>query len=116
MQRADHIIFLGESYESRLMVQIIAWMEENMSESLDVEFVATRFQISSATLQRIFKKYQQMSFLQYLNEIRMRRALDMLNEGKMVKQIMYEIGYKYRSSFITAFKKKYGFTPSHFIR
>jgi AraC-like DNA-binding protein len=44
-------------------------------------------------------------------------AMQMLTSGELlVKEVAFKIGYQNPSHFISAFKKKYGYTPKQFLK
>jgi AraC-like DNA-binding protein len=49
---------------------------------------------------------------QWLNEVRLNKALDLLLEGKSVKEVLDELSFKQRSHFSRAFRNFHGFTAS----
>jgi len=75
---------------------------------------ATAF-ISASSLQREFANCFGMSPKQYLIQLRMNRALELLTESKLsVKEISSACGFTDEKYFSRAFKKKYGYPPSQF--
>lgn len=116
MGGTNHIPKKEETFEERLIEQITRYLIENMRLSINVSKVASLFNISPSTLQRLFKKYLHHSFQHYLENLRISRARKLINEGWRIKEIMYEVGYKHRSTFNKAFLKKYHYPPSHFRR
>jgi len=71
--------------------------------------------ISVSSLQRAFAKYFGMSPKQYLIQLRMNRALELLTENELsVKEISFVCGFTDEKYFSRAFKKKYGYSPSLF--
>jgi AraC-like DNA-binding protein len=82
---------------------------------VDIETVCSNAFISVSSLQRAFAKYFGMSPKQYLIQLRMNRALELLTENKLsVKEISFACGFTNEKYFSRAFKKKYGYPPSQF--
>jgi len=82
---------------------------------LDIETVCDVAFISVSSLQRAFAKYFGMSPKQYLIQLRMNRALELLTENELsVKEISFACGFTDEKYFSRAFKKKYGYSPSLF--
>ncbi|MNY67242.1 Regulatory protein PchR [compost metagenome] len=48
---------------------------------------------------------------EYLLEIRMRKALALLDSGLQVAQVAWQVGYKYPNNFTVAFTRFYGKSP-----
>lgn len=72
--------------------------------------------MSKATLFRHFKNELGFSPIEYINQLRMRRAAELLKEGKNVTEACFELGYKSLAHFIDMFKSVHGATPSQFKR
>ncbi len=84
---------------------------------VDVEAVCEAAFISASSLQRAFAKHFGMSPKQYLIQLRMNRALELLTENELsVKEISFACGFTDEKYFSRAFKKKYGAPPSQFRR
>ena len=80
---------------------------------IDIETVCGVAFISVSSLQRGFAKYFGMSPKQYLIQLRMNRALELLTENKLsVKEISFVCGFTDEKYFSRAFKKRYGCSPS----
>lgn len=81
--------------------------------ALDVNAVCEVGFISASGLQRAFGKHFGVSPKQYLNKLRMNRALELLAENTLsVKEIAFACGFSDEKYFSRAFKKKYGYPPS----
>ena len=71
--------------------------------------------LSPSYLSRFFQKNLHVSFSQYLNELRLRHAAQMLTQTThSVTHIAYDCGFHNPSVFIEAFKQQYGQTPGRF--
>ena len=80
---------------------------------VDIETVCDGAFISVSSLQRAFAKYFGMPPKQYLIQLRMNRALELLTENELsVKEISFACGFTDEKYFSRAFKKKYGYPPS----
>ena len=83
---------------------------------IDIETVCAVAFISVSSLQRGFAKYFGMSPKQYLIQLRMNRALELLTENKLsVKEISFVCGFTDEKYFSRAFKKRYGCSPSQLM-
>lgn len=95
--------------------QVKKYISENIAKDLSASIVSQRFELSVSSLQHLFKKYQGQSYHQYVEEVRMSKALYLITrEGKRINEAMYATGYKNRSTFRAAFKKKFNLRPSLF--
>ena len=67
--------------------------------------------VSSATLNRWFRKYIHTSPREYLESVRLSNAVTMLQNGASVTDACMSSGFSDCSHFIVLFKKKFGVTP-----
>jgi AraC-like DNA-binding protein len=71
--------------------------------------------ITPAYFNRVFKKYKQISYTEFLNHYRMERACVMLREtSEPVNSIANAVGISNVTYFYTLFKKTYNRTPQQF--
>lgn len=102
-------------HRSRLM-QVAAYIEDNLSGELSVTLLAEKFGFSRPTLQRNFRRYFRESVYAYIYEKRMEKAEELLRQGGMtVAEIGLEVGYTSLSAFSAAFKKKYRHSPIRYF-
>lgn len=87
---------------------------ENLAGDLRITTVCKKFNLNKFTLQHIFKAQQKETYHEYVERIRVEKALHLLKEGKWVKEVMDITGYKNRGTFNRAFKNRYKFSPIFF--
>lgn len=76
------------------------------------EALSDIFCMSIRSLERIFKKYFFLSPSDYLREVRLHTAHDLLlKQSVSIHEVADKVGYEHVSNFCRDFKKKYGFTP-----
>jgi AraC-like DNA-binding protein len=91
------------------------YISENIASDLSASIVSKKFELSVSSLQHLFKKYEKRSYHHYLEETRMANAIMLITKkGKRINEAMYASGYNNRVTFNIAFKKRFGFPPSHF--
>ena len=106
----------GELHDWQSRVERVKdYVSANLSGGLSIEVVAEKFKLSTSTLGHIFKKHTGRSYHQYVQEMRMNKAFELITrEGQRIQEAMYATGYKYRSSFNKAFKKRFQHAPGYF--
>jgi two-component system response regulator YesN len=83
--------------------------------AFSINTAAAIFNITPAYFNRVFKKFKQTSYSEFLNEYRMERACAMLLEtNEPVNTIANSIGISNATYFYTLFKKIYNCTPQQF--
>lgn len=114
MKSSNDIDTSGNHEKSRI-ARIKKYLLNNLSTNLSARVVASQFEMSVSSLQHLFQKYQGQSYHEYLEEIRMTRAFDLITrEGMRVQQAMFATGYKYKSTFNKSFKRRFGHSPGYF--
>jgi AraC-like DNA-binding protein len=90
------------------------YVSENLAGDLHITTVSEKFSLNKFTLQHIFKEQQDETYREYVERMRMDKALLLLNEGKWVKEVMDATGFRNRGTFNLAFKKRYNLPPGFF--
>ncbi|WEG10962.1 AraC family transcriptional regulator [Pullulanibacillus sp. KACC 23026] len=91
------------------------YMDNHYSEGISVSDVAKYLGINRSYFTSSFTKEMQMSPLQYLTTIKMKKAYQMLlNPNYTVTEIALSVGYSDLYSFSRAFKNHYAISPSQF--
>lgn len=86
----------------------------NLSPS-EVKGLIAQMPYSYVHLTRLFKKYTNCTITQYVNNVKLEHAKDLLSTTKMTTlQIAQEIHFESLSYFIHLFKKHFGTTPSQY--
>ncbi len=87
------------------------------SEDLCLQSLSDYFNITASYICIIFKKQYQKTVNQYINEKRIEKSIDYLeNSNRKVKEISTMIGYPDSNYFIKVFKKITGVTPKEYRR
>jgi transcriptional regulator GlxA family with amidase domain len=77
-----------------------------------LKILAGLCQVSVRTLQRHFRKEYDLAVSEWLREIRLEQARQMLTTSDCVKTVCFELGYKQQSHFTRDFSRRYGIAPS----
>jgi len=92
-----------------------SYIEEHFRSPLTVEKVARQMGISRSTLHRYVRKWLEVSFNDYLRDVRLAEAKRLLRGGPYgVARIAQECGFSSSGYFIRVFKKATGQTPQHY--
>mgnify|MGYP001171406557 CR=1 FL=1 len=92
-------------------------LNRDYAESLTLQSVASAVHVTPVWLSKLFRKELNQTFLEYLTEIRIKKAKEMLCDVKYkIYQISYQVGYKDPVHFSKLFKKQVGCTPKEFRR
>jgi TolB-like protein/class 3 adenylate cyclase/Tfp pilus assembly protein PilF len=88
-------------------------IEANIAnEQFGVSELAGEIAMSRSNLLRKVKKMTNLSASQFINQVRLSKAMGMLNETSLtVSEISYEFGFSSPSYFIKCFRDQYGYPP-----
>lgn len=100
--------------DKRLYQLTCEYIEIHYYSKITLKEVANSIGTSVRRMTDVFRKFSGMSVIDYLTEQRMILAKKMLEDGARVKEVAYKVGYK-PTSFSTAFTKRFGISPSHYI-
>lgn len=92
-------------------------INEHYTEDISLEALSEKFGFNVNYFSGLFKKYTNMTFSEYLLNVRMRHAQELLKKNTFrIYEISEKIGYKDAKYFIRVFKKTFGMTPDEFRR
>ncbi|MEW9502890.1 bifunctional transcriptional activator/DNA repair enzyme AdaA [Jeotgalibacillus marinus] len=101
--------------EEEWIQQIVEWIMQNYHKQLTLEKLAQIGHGSPYHLQRTFKRLTGMSPLEYIQHVRMNKAIYyLLYTNKSITDIGIEIGIFNTSYFSTLFKKKTKLSPVNY--
>jgi two-component system, response regulator YesN len=110
-------LFRKKQITSREVKQAVDYIETNFSSDLSLQGVAEYVSLSPNYLSTLFKKEINASFTDYLTEIRIEKAKELLLDTYLkTYEIADSVGYNENAYFCKTFKKVTGKTPSEFRR
>ena len=90
-------------------------IEENYADNISLRSLGEKYSINSVYLGQLFKKEYGCAFKDHLNNVRIRKAAEMLlHTDKKVYEVAVDAGYKNQEYFINRFEEVYGLTPTRF--
>tara|TARA_B100000315_G_scaffold164469_1_gene153115 strand:+ start:1536 stop:2543 length:1008 start_codon:yes stop_codon:yes gene_type:complete len=119
---------LKRSYESLLLsrdqqsthhdeeiIKVQEWLQENYYRHIEIGAVADRFRMSVRSLNRRFKLATNTTPLQYLQDLRISHAKDLLKQSNLIiSEVADRVGYQDASYFTGLFKKLNAVTPNEY--
>jgi len=115
---ADADLNKNQKQEINLFQEVMAYVQENLHKPISISKLSERFEVSPRWLQRHFSDEMQMTFSDYLRDLRLAKAYDMLTNpasNLSIREVCLEVGYNSSQTFSANFKKQYGISPSHII-
>ena len=103
--------------QNNLIENVRTYISHNYQKSLTQEFVASLFYLNRSYLSTLFRQKTGMKFVDYLNDIRIEKAAELLkNSDRKMYQISKAVGYDNPKYFFRIFKKKMGCSPEQYRR
>lgn len=88
------------------------YIENNYTEKLTVDQLASTFALGRRSLERRFKKATANTVVEYIQRVKIEAAKkDLETSRKTINEIMYEVGYNDTKAFRMTFKKVTGLSP-----
>ncbi len=101
--------------EGDIIERVQLYMQRNYRKALTQDFVASLFYINRSYLSTLFKARTGEKFVDYLNDIRIEHAKELLGmSGQKMYQISKNVGYDNVKYFFRVFKKSVGMTPEQY--
>lgn len=104
----------SNTIDSHINKKIMQYIYEHYDEPLALTDVAKRFNFNYSYFSTYFSTHNKEGFNEFLNKIRIEKAVEMLNKDIPISQISSLVGYAEHSYFCKVFKKITGVTPSHY--
>ncbi|WP_182301040.1 helix-turn-helix domain-containing protein [Cohnella cholangitidis] len=116
IQVSEAIRSKSKGRQGEVIEEIKAYIEQTYSKpDLSLDFIADQVQLTPGHLGKIFKAQSGLSFNDYLKNIRLEKAKELLLETDDSANTISElIGIFNTTYFYTIFKKKYGVSPAQY--
>ncbi|MEO0573480.1 MAG: AraC family transcriptional regulator [Bacteroidota bacterium] len=103
-----------ESYRLR---DIFDFLNMHYHLKITTHEISARVGLTPNSFSRFFKKMTNRTFVDFLNEFRVRKAIDIMNEDETtINEAMYKSGFRSPSYFAKQFFKYQNMTPSMYLR
>lgn len=99
-----------------LFANIISFIENNILEIGGINDVCKHFSFSESYLSHLFTAQLGISLCQYCQNVKFKKAMQMLDEGNSVTDVSEQLNYTSIYTFSRAFKNKFGISPSQYSR
>jgi len=99
----------------KLMTDACLYISQNCTKSLTLDDISHQIGVSKSHFSHLFKKYTNMTFIDFLTTERIKRTEFLISNPKAhIIDIAFDSGFSSVSSFNRAFKKIKGISPSEF--
>ncbi len=95
--------------------ELLIYIQENYSQNLTLQTLSEQFYFHPSTISKLFVKYLQTNFTRYVNDVRLRNAVVLLQSDKVkITAISEQVGFESASYFCRQFKAKYHCSPQDY--
>ena len=106
---------LQASGSRKIFYSITDYINKNYCEDISVGSIAAAFYFSRGKVSTVFKKYSGVSINDYIGNLRIKKANDMIRAGSSVTEAAIESGFKNIRSFNNVYKRVMGMTPREYL-
>lgn len=108
-------LFFGKTSAGALAAKTIyEYLTRHATENLSLDKISEDTFFSPSYVKRVFKKYTDKTVFEVLTEIKIKKAKQLLRDGKSVKETAELLSFCNSAYFAACFKKVTGITPSEF--
>lgn len=95
---------------------LFSYIKEHLAENLSISLLAEKSNMSVAYFCRYFKECTAETPVNYINKLRLEKAITLLNQGSFsITEIAYACGFHDSNYFSRVFRKYMKQTPSNFL-
>ncbi len=110
---SEHVLDALQISGKQDVVKAVQYINEHYAENLSLDILAKHIHMNSFYFSTFFKKQTGKNFKDYLNQVRMTRAMELLmTTNKKSYEIADEVGFKDYRYFNEIFSRHYGKTPT----
>jgi len=106
--------FCLEQADHSGMTAAISFIENNLANHLEIDHLCKLACMSRTKFFSEFKQHLGCTPLAFQQQLRLRKAHDLIEEGKQITQVCFELGFISCSHFSRLFKQFYGLSPKAF--
>ncbi len=107
---------LGYRYtDNPLFNAVLEYVHSNYREDLTLQKCADDLAATPGNIAKMFRQHMDNSFIQYLNNVRIRKACEELKSGLSTKETAEKSGFNNLNYFYRTFKKIMKMTPKEYL-
>ena len=107
----------GEYRYSQYVYKALEYIEQNYTQGIMVEEIATYIGLSTDYFSRMFKQFTGLTPVEYIKNVRLAKAAELLRQPEVsIAHVAMEVGFEDPGYFSRQFKQVLGMSPSKFQR
>lgn len=92
--------------------KMLRYIDENLSEDLDVESISNKFFVSPSWVFHSFKEHFHISYKRYVNHKKLLYAQQLIQKGVSANEACASCGFSEYTTFYRQYVKQFGITPA----
>lgn len=92
----------------------IKYINNNYMNPISLDSVSSYVHLNSSYFSRLFKEKLGVSFSNYIFQLKIKKATELLEQGLSVNEASHKVGFNSYRNFTVQFKKYVGVLPSHY--
>ncbi|MDO4365060.1 MAG: response regulator [Clostridia bacterium] len=116
LDREHNVSDLSQKYEhisNTAFQKLLKYVDEHFNEKLQLNTLTERFHINESYGSQLFNEYFACGFTEYITNLKMHKAAELLKSDMSVAEIADFLNYDY-AYFSKLFKKHFGMTPKQY--
>lgn len=102
----------NNQYHQSIIAQVRKYIEDNAEKEITLDIIARQVHLSPFYLCRLFKSQTGMNIISYLNILRIKKSMELLESTDLsIDMIAERVGYNDASYYCRMFKRHLGHTP-----
>ena len=93
---------------------IATFLEQSVDDALTINDICIKKAIGRSTLKALFKKYAGWGIMEYYNALRIKRAVQLMQNGKALSEIAEIMNFSSPNYVSSFFKRETGLPPSRY--
>ena len=102
---------------SEKLKTVLDYIHLHYADALSIKELAAQCYFSEYYFMRFFKKHMHMTVIEYLNNLRMEKAVELFEQGyTSIIEVSMSVGFHSLSYFHKMFREKFSMTPKQFLQ
>lgn len=115
LEYAEYLSQIKNVESGNILDKVEEYLHDHYCENLSLKLLGEKFYINNVYLGQLFKKKYEISFREYMNQLRIDRAAQLLRDSNLrVYAIAEQVGFHNADYFINKFVQLMGTTPQQY--
>lgn len=112
----SHLELVDKPGDQDTSKRILGYCLEHYMEPLTLDYLAKELYLSKYYISHIFRERMNISYKDFINQLRMEHVCDMLKKEKNITEAAYACGFSSVRTFNRVFLQSVGMTPREYIK